>query len=329
MSGWVKVPAEWFERDDVEQLGAEVVMLHLSALAYSARQLTNGVVSRRQLRRLWPVDDLDAAADRLVSAGFWQATDDGFLIVDWRTFILAADEVASIREQSRITTERHRRHKADDHSMCDRCSAVRAGRNGVRDASRDASVTTSVTPPPNRTEPNRPLGREGGSEVGAGARSAGATRPPRLVVGDEATPLADPTPWDMQVFRLDLDPDDYGHEDITARPVLDRGGTDAWSVDDLDAGYEHFRRLALTVAAGLAEAVAAVRARHGCHGKRDADGMPDECGLSTDDLDDAEPVLSVDVPRALADAWLDRIANAFRAAKLADTVRPVERTASS
>jgi len=321
MSGWVKVPAEWCERDGVEQLGAEGLALYLSALAYSARQLTNGRVPRRALRKLWPVDDLNAALDRLVTLGFWQAIDDEFLIVDWRTFLLASDEVEKRREQTRVSSERYRRHQAGDHSMCERCHAVKRG-DPSRDGSRHASVTSSE---PNRTEPNRPLGREGGSEVGVGARSAEAPRPPRLQVGDKDPPLGGATPWDVQV---NLDPAEYaGHAQITARPILDRTDADDWTETHLDAGDNHFRAHARTIAADLTEAVTDLQARHKCHGQTDAYGMPAECGLSTDHLDGGEPFLSVDVPHELADAWLARTVAAFRA-QLADTDHATERRAS-
>lgn len=186
MSGWVKVPEEWFERDEVEDLGADAVMLHLSALAYSARHLTNGRVPGRALRRLWPVDDIPAVAKKLTDGGWWTRTEDGqWMLRDWEIHILAADEVEHLREQSRITSERYRRHKAGDHSMCDRCQYVK--RNGASDGVTD-KVTDSVsdTPSePSRAEPNRTISERGErSAVGGVARSAIAPRAPRPPGGD-------------------------------------------------------------------------------------------------------------------------------------------------
>ena len=118
MSGWVKTSVDWFEDPQVEELGAEAAMFHLSALAYTARHFTNGRLPTRALRRLYPVPDLDASVKVLVAAGKWQPVEDGFLIVEWRCHTLAADEVERVREQSRITSEWYRRHQNNDHSMC-------------------------------------------------------------------------------------------------------------------------------------------------------------------------------------------------------------------
>lgn len=183
ISGWVKIHESWAEADRVERLGSDAVMLHLSALGYSARHLTDGAVPARALRRLWPVEDPTEAIDRLVSSGFWESADDGYLIVDWREHILASDEVEKRRDQSKVTSERYRRHRAGDHSMCDRCEYVRkhgkSPRDAVTDDMSDGVTDASVTrPEPNRTDPTRREGRYG-EESGRGradARSATAAR---------------------------------------------------------------------------------------------------------------------------------------------------------
>jgi hypothetical protein len=168
MSGWVKIPEEWLDSPDLEELPAEVIVLHLSALAYCARHSSNGVLRRGDLRKLWPALEMDKCIDLLERLEWWLPTAVGWLIEDWRTFILSADEVDQRREMGRKRQERYRRHLAGDHSMCDRCSHVRAG-----NASRNASVTPSVTPPPNRSEPLRPVGEERREEA-AQAGAAGA-----------------------------------------------------------------------------------------------------------------------------------------------------------
>jgi hypothetical protein len=136
MSGWVKIPETWLEDQDVEELSSDAILFHLSALAHSARHLRNGFVPERALRRLWLVPDPDAVLEALVKAGWWEAAEGGWHVANWRTFILSAEEINHKREVSRESSERYRRHKAGDHSMCDRCSVVKAG-----DKSRDASVT--------------------------------------------------------------------------------------------------------------------------------------------------------------------------------------------
>jgi hypothetical protein len=186
MSGWVKVPEEWFDQEAIERLPAEVVLFHLTALAHTARHSTNGRLPSTAVRRLWPVTDPDASVALLVTDGHWSPYSGGWFLRDWQTFVLSAEEVEHRRELNRVRQERYRRHMLGDHSMCDRCSAVKAA-NALRDASQDALVTPSVTPPPNRTEPTR----RGGEERGAAADSAGA---PPARPAHEFNPLADCCP---------------------------------------------------------------------------------------------------------------------------------------
>lgn len=174
MSGWVKVPVDWFGDDEVEDRSAAAIVLHLSALADCARHLRDGRLPARTLRRLWPVPNVDDVVRELVDAGWWAEVDDGWQIVDWQTFILPADEVERMREQSRITSERYRRHKAGDHSMCDRCAFVRGG-DKSRDASQQASPTASVTRL--RTDPIRTEGEEREEAGPGGSAGAPPTRP--------------------------------------------------------------------------------------------------------------------------------------------------------
>lgn len=170
MSGSVKVPADWFERDDVDAVGAEVAMFHLAALAYSARQLTDGAISRRQAHRLWADDDLGRATIALESVGWWEPVEDGWQIQDWNTFILSGAEVDKIREEWRTRQERKRRHDRGDHSMCDRCWWIRAHKDEMSRSespreSRRESLRESRPSDPNRTEP-KVRGSEAGDEAG-------------------------------------------------------------------------------------------------------------------------------------------------------------------
>lgn len=177
MSGWVKVPEDFFSSEAVERLPAEVVLFHLSALAESGRHRRDGFVPSSWIRRLWLVDNPQAIVRDLVTNGWWQPADGGWLIRDWRTFLLSAAEIEHRRSVSRESSERYRRHKAGDHSLCDRCSAVRdASRHASGDRSGDASVTS---PDSIRSDPKGRRGEEGPGSVSANAEPTGAeTRRP-------------------------------------------------------------------------------------------------------------------------------------------------------
>lgn len=179
MSGWVKIPDNWLESDDIEKLGSDAILLHLSALSYSCRQGSDGRLPTRALRHLWPVEDAASAINVLSSAGQWVEAPDGWTLANWNVHLLANSEVEHRRKVSRESTERYRRHKAGDHSMCERCSVVKGGAT-----SPDWSPTTSLTSlGSHRIASSRSEARETREETekGRGLGSAGATptRDPR------------------------------------------------------------------------------------------------------------------------------------------------------
>jgi hypothetical protein len=171
----VKIPADWLDRDETEQLGADVAILMLSALGYSARQLSEGVVPRRRMRKLWPVDDLEKAIELLVEAGEVDDQGDDLLFVNWQDFLLQADEVEQIKEKNRLRDRRRRRHNRGDHAIC----LPKYCKDAPREKPRGADVSSHAAPrvshgDPDRTDPDRPLGRVG-RDWSADAPSAGAT----------------------------------------------------------------------------------------------------------------------------------------------------------
>lgn len=193
---WVKLDPAWLEKDETEALGADAVVFHLSGLSYSCRGMTDGHVPTGAIRKLWPVLDPAEVLRTLIDAGLWEVADGGFQIVDWEGPIFSRQRMERDRENSRVTSERLRRHRANDHSMCDRCEWVKQHGPQVT-TSRTASQPTSPaeSPDPSLTSLDstrssrlvrNPSGErasgEEGPRSGSGTRSAGATRsqsPPR------------------------------------------------------------------------------------------------------------------------------------------------------
>lgn len=176
MSGWVKIAAEWLDREEVEKMSADDIVFYLSALSYSCRLTLDGDVPARAVRHLRPVDDVDATIDRLVAKGWWTPLDAGkrWHMPAWNDFLLSKEEVDRRREQTRVTSDRYRRHIAGDHSICrpQSCPVARA------DKSRDASPKQSVmNPGPVRNGPDRPDPRREGGEGGASRAGTGRQAP--------------------------------------------------------------------------------------------------------------------------------------------------------
>lgn len=123
------------ELDDPRLLELErgVRLLHVEALAWSARHRTDGVVSEAALRRFTDEPDVVAAAQALVDVGLWSETDDGWQL-PWDQ--LKAADAARIQAGNRARWEKYKerqaRHRADDHSMCSDRYCLKA--NGVGNA---------------------------------------------------------------------------------------------------------------------------------------------------------------------------------------------------
>lgn len=82
---WVKLSDTFAEDPRLEQAGPLALALHVAALCYCARQLTDGHLSRGTVRRLLELDDQDphGVARSLVDVGMWETTDDGYRIVEY------------------------------------------------------------------------------------------------------------------------------------------------------------------------------------------------------------------------------------------------------
>lgn len=162
----VKVAADWLDSDRLEDMGADVVLLMLTALAWSARQTTNGVVPRRQLRKLWPVSNVDDAIELLIEAEEVEAEGDDLMFVRWHEFILTAEEVDRIRELNRARDKRRRLHNRGDHSMC-QPKYCRAADSLTRENHVGSRVSHGD---PTRPDPTQREEGEGGTDPdGAGA----------------------------------------------------------------------------------------------------------------------------------------------------------------
>lgn len=139
MTDWVKYSDAWIGSPDIEVLGAEAIVLHQSALSLASRHRTDGWVAHQLMRHLFPVADPESVIAVLVDAGLWEVRPDGYHLTKWADHLLSRDELKRRADANRESSERYRRCKSGDHSMCDRCAAVRAGRKAGGDRSHDAS----------------------------------------------------------------------------------------------------------------------------------------------------------------------------------------------
>ena len=80
---WTRLSDDFYDNESVNSLSHEAHRLHVYALVWSNKQLTDGRVTRATLRRLLPDIDTAAAVDECVAAGLWTLDGDGGVQVRW------------------------------------------------------------------------------------------------------------------------------------------------------------------------------------------------------------------------------------------------------
>ncbi len=142
---WVKISDTFAEDPRLESAGPEALVLHVAGLCYCARQLTDGRVPARAARRLWSLDDVDAALEALVREGMWERLEDGsYRIVEYLSDQPSAEDVLEQRAQKAKRQAAWRAKRAGGRASTD------APRSSSTDASRDAPVDPAPPRPPRR-----------------------------------------------------------------------------------------------------------------------------------------------------------------------------------
>lgn len=133
---WTKIGDEF--SDAARDLTDAAYRTHTEALLWSNRRLMDLVIPKRDLKRFAETADPDTAAKELIETGWWQDCGDEWWIgCRFADCQLERSVVERKREQSAVTTRRHRLHKAGDHSLCNPSRCDSAG-----DASPDVSPGT-------------------------------------------------------------------------------------------------------------------------------------------------------------------------------------------
>lgn len=123
---WVRLDDSFPEHGKVERLSDAAFRLHVSALCYCARNLTDGVVEPRVVRRVVPRFRRQSLAE-LLAAGLWHERGDGaFEVHDFLDYNPSSEQVKAEREAAR---ERMRRRRGSPKSSS-RSGEVRANNDG-------------------------------------------------------------------------------------------------------------------------------------------------------------------------------------------------------
>jgi hypothetical protein len=132
---WARFDDEFPDHPKVLAAGPLAAWLHVCAICYACRYLTDGFIPHGQVRRLADVEDPTLLVGRLVSSGLWEVVPGGYRVHDFLEYQPARAGVAHERELTKKRTAEWRERQESK-------------RNGVRNAVRDAvgdAVTRGVT----------------------------------------------------------------------------------------------------------------------------------------------------------------------------------------
>lgn len=152
---WVRLDDGFADHPKVLKVGPIGVAIHLWAMCYCARFLTDGLVPIEALVGCPWVSKKDARATavrRLEGAGLWEAVEGGYQIHD---FLAYNPDAASVKEKRAKAAERQARWR----------ERQKARHNAVKPSFGNAVTNASPTPPPERG--GSPLSLNGGAQADA------------------------------------------------------------------------------------------------------------------------------------------------------------------
>jgi hypothetical protein len=204
----VRFDPSFVEDERWERLGGDALVLHVTALSYVTRTLSDGVLTRKRLRVLTPlVDDPMAVAELLLADGLWLDLGDGSL------------QVCTVRDDLRFSDDRGDDQPSRKYVESERARATeRKARWKAKQAEREAERVPNASQNDGQGSADQPSAVQ--DPKGPSPASARGTLPAsqdldRHSLGAEARADA----------RRALQTDDHRRVDQEARRLLD---DDVW-----------------------------------------------------------------------------------------------------
>lgn len=119
---WLRIDDGFAEHAKIGALSDRSFRLHVTALCYCARNLTDGVLDERSLRIVCAIvakGNLRRNVAELVDAGLWHPFGDGFEINDFLDYNPTAERVKEDREKARKRVQKHRERNAPGNGVTD------------------------------------------------------------------------------------------------------------------------------------------------------------------------------------------------------------------
>lgn len=198
---WARFDDRFPSNRKVRLLSDGAFRLYVSAICWSAENLTDGVIKTAELRLVADVRATRTRAKELVEAGLFEVLEGvGWRIHDYHEYNPTAEQVKADRAQ-RTARQQRWRHKQrgsnPDPGPPGGSLDVDASTNASRDASRNGVRDAA----PSRPDPARPEGSGEGRERSAGSY-ARANQPLSLINADWQPTGADRTAAAADVTRL-------------------------------------------------------------------------------------------------------------------------------
>ena len=144
---WVRIDESFPEHPKVSAAGGDAAWLHVCAMCYCNRFLTDGFVPTSVLARLSDRKRPTALAAKLVEVGIWDVTDNGWQIHDFLAYQPSKEKVENDRESARQRMANARGSSADVRPNSGRSSPNPSpSPSGPSDSLSSSSMSSNVRP---------------------------------------------------------------------------------------------------------------------------------------------------------------------------------------
>jgi hypothetical protein len=151
---WVALDEQFPEHDKVMDLTDRAFRLHVTALCYCARNLTNGFLEPKHVKVVCAVVQVARPArfiDELVAADLWIVTDEGYAIKNYLDYNPTKDHVDKKRAEARERMKRLRSERTSGERSQEHDANVSANvREKFADALPSPTLGLSLAPSPSR-----------------------------------------------------------------------------------------------------------------------------------------------------------------------------------
>lgn len=173
---WARLDDRFPSHRKVRLLTDAAFRLYVSAICWSAENLTDGVIKTAELRLVADIRAARTRAKELVECGLWELIPNtGWRIHDYHDYNPTSEQVRADRKAKTARQQRWRDKKNSEEAAAepgDVDASTDPSPDASHDAPRDAAPRTRI-PAPTRPDPNPSSGREREEGDGSGDRAPG------------------------------------------------------------------------------------------------------------------------------------------------------------